>query len=149
MAWNEFKANHLKKKILREDLDREFEVDLNSYSDIYQPRKKWTIKAQVAQARRMQPEKALVHSGKVRAAQFNTPSALCCYIFHRIWSWYKLLYYLIDSRKIRPEIQQFAGNRTWYLEKKINFDYLQLTAELILRYWLPQRKLTVLKICRK
>ena len=38
MAWNEFKANHLN-KILREDLDREFEVDLKSHSDIYQPSK--------------------------------------------------------------------------------------------------------------
>ena len=46
MAWNEFKANHLN-KILWEDLDREFEVDLKSHSDIYQPRKKWTIKANV------------------------------------------------------------------------------------------------------
>ena len=52
MAWNEFKANHLN-KILREDLDREFEVDLKSHSDIYQPRKKWTIKAQVSQAHRI------------------------------------------------------------------------------------------------
>ena len=40
LLWPEtFKANHLN-KILREDLDREFEVDLKSHSDIYQPRKK-------------------------------------------------------------------------------------------------------------
>ena len=56
MAWNEFKANHLN-KILREDLDREFEVDLKSHSDIYQPRKKWTIKAQVSQAHRIRLSK--------------------------------------------------------------------------------------------
>ena len=31
----------------------DFEIDLKSYSEIYQPKKKWTIKAEVAQARRM------------------------------------------------------------------------------------------------
>ena len=78
MGWNEFKANHLN-KILREDLDREFEVDLKLHSDIYQPRKKWTIKAQVSQAHRIRLSKCenvvtlsctLLHSGKVRAVQF-------------------------------------------------------------------------------
>ena len=89
MAWNEFKANHLN-KILREDLDREFEVDLKSHSDIYQPRKKWTIKAQVSQAHKMRLSKytnvvtlsrTLLHSGKVRAVQFNTCPKICVATF--------------------------------------------------------------------
>ena len=92
MAWNEFKANHLN-KILREDLDREFEVDLKSHSDIYQPRKKWTIKAQVSQAHRMRLSKCanvvtlfrtqrkLYYSGKVRAVQFNTCPTICVATF--------------------------------------------------------------------
>ena len=90
MAWNEFKANHLN-KILREDLDREFEVDLKSHSDISQPRKKWTIKVQVSQARRIRlskcanvvshSEKALLHGSKVRAVQFNTCPNICVATF--------------------------------------------------------------------
>ena len=47
MALNEIKDHHFF-LIRREDLDRDFEGDLNSYSEIYQPKKKWTIKAKVA-----------------------------------------------------------------------------------------------------
>ena len=35
------------------------------------------------------------------------------------------------------------------VKKKVNFGYLQSTAELIRRYCLPQQKLHVLNICRK
>ena len=44
--------------------------------------------------------------------------------------------------------QQFVrtGHDT---NKKIHFDQLQSTAELIRRYCLPQRKLHILKFCRK
>ena len=67
--------------------------------------------------------------------------------FQRIQSWCEDRY-LIDNTKIKPRIQLFARCEH-DTKKKINFDYLQSTAELIRRHCLPKQKLHVLKFFRE
>ena len=91
------------------------------------------------------PRETIVHSGKVRAVEFGPRPKISVATFFTKFRVDANSYYLIDNnKKIYPEIWQLA--RTEHDSKKN--DYLEWTAELIRRYWLPQWKLHLLKLCR-
>ena len=60
-----------------------------------------------------------------------------------------ILPHRVNRIKIKPGILQSARAGHDTKKKKVNFGYLQSTAELIRCYCLPLRKLHVLNICRK
>ena len=65
---------------------------------------------------------------------------MCRYIFHKILSWCKFLYYLIETGQQGLESCSLLKS-DMILWKKIHFVHLQSTNELIRRSCLPQRKL--------